>query len=395
MKQVPASLLGSRELLLCMMFAFCAGLFGCTREPTPATGVVVVVYAETTALAAALDRVSVTLFPVGATDTAQAIEYREFGLASEPTQGRYTLPLSFGILKGKQSRFLLVVHGFTAGSATPVIEHKVIGSFLREQTLAIDVMLSQSCYDRASECSGLDRTCKIGDGLCAPVLTADMRPVKRGEELEGLPDAGGSTRPDTSELDGGSDAEEPPSPMPEASTPDASDAAGATAEPDAGDAGEVAPPAPTEDELLAQAMEAKLRQCEIVKGSGYFNVGLVQDEWDRCIARCIVDIGCTDLRFQFCLNIGDVYKNCHNACPTSPADGFLCGDGTRIPHHGVCDGDDTPYKCPGHEDELNCETWACDNGEYVSARAVCDGSSDKAACADGSDEEHNCATWCK
>lgn len=379
---------GARALLLCLLSVLCTGLGACGREPTPATGVVVVVYAETAGLAEALDRVSITLFPVGATDPKQAIEYREFGLAPEPTQGRYALPFSFGILKGTQSRFLLVVHGFTAGSATPVIEHKVIGSFQNEQTLAIDVLLSQSCYDRANECSGLDRTCKIGDGLCAPVLTAEMRPVRRGEELTGLPDAGGSiTEPPSgpdANLDAGLDADTPLAPDATSAGPDAG----------AGDAGKVDPPEPTADQLLAAAMEAKLRQCNIVTGSGFYNIGLVVDDWDRCIAACIANIGCTDLHLALCFGIRGAYADCHDACPTAPADGFLCGDGSRIPHHGVCDGDATPYKCPGHEDELGCETWACDDGQYVTARAVCDGTS-KAGCADGSDEKQNCASQCK
>jgi|GEM_PF-7055049 len=187
-------------------------------------------------------------------------------------------------------------------------------------------------------------------------------------------------------LDAGDDAEVPD---PFEGLPDAGDNAG----PD----GSVI----SEDDRLALAVEAKLRKCGTVVGEGPFNVGLVEDDYDRCVGSCVVNSSCSNLTRNLCGGETNAYGNCTANCSTRPADGFLCNDGSRIRHTAVCDDDllAKDAKCPGGEDELNCEKFTCKDGDKISMKYRCDGTSVEGAkasilgCKDGSDEV-GCAVAC-
>ncbi|MFT3924920.1 MAG: hypothetical protein QM778_20460 [Myxococcales bacterium] len=156
------------------------------------------------------------------------------------------------------------------------------------------------------------------------------------------------------------------------------------------------------DDRLALAVEAKLRKCEVVVGAGPFNAGKVEDNYDRCVGSCITSASCSNLKNAFCGGVVNAFSNCTKACNTHPADGFLCADGvTRIRHTAVCDDGvlASDAKCPGGDDELNCEKFTCDDGDKISAKYRCDGTSVEGAksslfgCKDGSDEK-GCAVAC-
>jgi hypothetical protein len=194
--------------LLCLGWS--SALFGACTETLPATQALIVVYADTQALASELSALRIQLFPVGATDDAQAIERRTIALtADQPGDGKYKLPFSFGIEKIKASRFLLVITGYRKMDTEPVIEHKLIASFLDRQTALIEVVLSEACYERASACASLDQTCypeaydSIEAGSCGPVRSASVHPVLAGQELDAS-----SYTPSASDLDAGTDSGE-------------------------------------------------------------------------------------------------------------------------------------------------------------------------------------------
>lgn len=172
-------------------------------ETIPATAVVVVVRADSDEVARELSVVRAQLFPVGATREDQAIEDRPFTLG-QAGDGKLTLPFSFTIEKGKAERFLLVVTGFRAQDTQPVIERKLIASFVARQTVAIDVVLTRGCFARASLCAGLETTCSApqGVGMCGAVAEAPARRFSAGDEL----DAGELMAPDAS-AEAGMDAE--------------------------------------------------------------------------------------------------------------------------------------------------------------------------------------------
>ncbi len=170
--------------------------------------------------------------------------------------------------------------------------------------------------------------------------------------------------------------------------------------PDAGPDGSVI----SEDEKLAFGMEAKLRKCKLVTGDGWFNVGLVEDDLDRCIARCITapTTFCSHLTGRLCQDKITPFTNCLAGCKDVPTtDFFLCADGkTRIPRAAVCDDGALEQRCPGGEDEANCpDTFTCDNGDVISAKFVCDGTfvngdESVGGCRDQSDEKQDCAVFC-
>ena len=73
--------------------------------------------------------------------------------------------------------------------------------------------------------------------------------------------------------------------------------------------------------------------------------------------------------------------DCSEKCTVTPADGFKCADSSTIPHAFVCD---LNKDCPKGEDEKNCGTFTCDDGEILASREIkCDGVID---CGDESDE---------
>lgn len=78
-----------------------------------------------------------------------------------------------------------------------------------------------------------------------------------------------------------------------------------------------------------------------------------------------------------------IAEDCYGYTPEEP---FSCANGEQIPGDWVCDDDND---CGDNSDEVDCEDFICDGGEYEIPEAwVCDGYAD---CADETDEA-NCVT---
>jgi hypothetical protein len=241
------------------------------------------------------------------------------------------------------------------------------------------------------------------------------------DPVSGSEDAGRASHDASNEgmLDAGSDAES------SGHEPDAGPQLDASEDGDAnlpGDASageqdaapEDAGPALTEDEKLAKALEDRLRACGVVTGMAPFNVGKVEDEFDRCVANCAVEANCADLRGALCGTSDDAspYGSCSGAClkqfldhvGSYPSDGFVCDTGHVIPHMYVCD-DGKALDCnafrvikrPVSDDEVGCSKFTCKSGApaQISRKFVCDGlaGTENGGCSDGSDEE-GCASFC-
>ncbi|MDB4989134.1 MAG: low-density lipoprotein receptor-related protein 2-like [Myxococcaceae bacterium] len=146
------------------------------------------------------------------------------------------------------------------------------------------------------------------------------------------------------------------------------------------------------DDALAASAKAKLMQCKLYEAKGSQSETLIQDESDRCAARCVTSASCDDLTALRCEDnpsSSNPFGACVQNCPDAPADGYACKDGERIAHIYLCDGESD---CVGGEDEQNCKTFTCKNGEKLQLSDVeCDGYED---CSDGSDEL-GCAVVCR
>jgi len=178
---------------------------------------------------------------------------------------------------------------------------------------------------------------------------------------------------------------------------------GGTSVPNAGsDAGAVdAPiddrlPTPTEEDLrIEQAVKRRLNECGLINRPD-LPVGLehIRDKHGRCFGRCFLEPTlCVDIWETFCgTGYGDRLITCLDGCETAPADGFLCKDGTRIPHIFLCD---QATDCSSGDDEgARCSSHTCANSEILKnvGDIVCDAQQD---CSDGSDEMgcgYDCAT---
>jgi hypothetical protein len=146
------------------------------------------------------------------------------------------------------------------------------------------------------------------------------------------------------------------------------------------------------DEQLASGFVARLRECDILS-PGEYNDHEIQDDFDRCLARCTIEARCQDLEAICSERLSsNAFFTCSFDCEDSTfADQFECDDGARIPHSSLCD---LVEDCDGGEDEgrPDCGTYTCDDGEVLLASEVkCDGVED---CGDGSDEK-GCATFCQ
>ncbi len=116
----------------------------------------------------------------------------------------------------------------------------------------------------------------------------------------------------------------------------------------------------------------------------------IEDETDRCIAKCFLDSDCAAIKELECSDMpseDSAVIVCILGCPEAPADGFACKDGAKVPHLALCDGTDD---CDDGGDEVSCAEFKCANGESVVEDVTCDGSDD---CADGSDEK-DCPNVC-
>ncbi len=139
------------------------------------------------------------------------------------------------------------------------------------------------------------------------------------------------------------------------------------------------------DKELGEEAVAKLKECGVYSAPQNPEEDSLQDEFDRCVARCLIEEGnCDVVQALQCDEdppTGDPLVRCLVDCPLDPADGFEC-DGQRIPFALVCDGS---RDCPKAEEEQNCEPYVCENGEKVVGKDLrCD---NVAQCRDGSDED--------
>ena len=136
----------------------------------------------------------------------------------------------------------------------------------------------------------------------------------------------------------------------------------------------------TDPELQKQNIE-KLKACGMYEPSIDPAEYSIEDEYDRCFARCVIAASCPQLTSVICEDAENTLYNCLVACPDPPADGFRCKDGSLIPHAALCD---LEPDCDDEEDEANCGEFRCANGEVVPAKSArCDYIED---CVDGSDE---------
>jgi hypothetical protein len=160
------------------------------------------------------------------------------------------------------------------------------------------------------------------------------------------------------------------------------------------------PLTPLEGGVLADAarpaadLELERRAIEKLKMCGMFEPSVdaaqynVEDEYDRCTARCLLAAACAQIASTVCDDADNALANCVLDCPDPPSDGFRCRDGSRIPHAALCD---LFPDCAGEEDESGCGQFRCADGDSIPARSArCDYVED---CADGSDEQ-GCAFSC-
>ena len=184
---------GTRTSWLIMLAAMVVSSGACTRE---ATQLVVVV--ESDIPPSMLGEVDVRVRPLDPRADEPTVD-QQFVLAATPTEGRISIPFSFGIVppRGRDSsRIELVVEGRTRDSARTFVRRTVRTSFLAEQRLRLVVFLSASCIDSTCEESdGL--TCVEGTCTSTEIDPGSLSTVRPGEELL---DASG---PDASRLDGG------------------------------------------------------------------------------------------------------------------------------------------------------------------------------------------------
>ena len=212
----------------------------------------------------------------------------------------------------------------------------------------------------------------------APVLAPD---AGAGPEAGVGPDAPASAP--AADAAARSDAMAPAPATDAAASPDAraSSDAGAGRTPEAGAS------ATGDSELERQHIE-KLKACGMYEPSIDPAEYSVQDEYDRCFARCVIASSCPQLTGLVCEDAENALYDCLVACPEVPSDGFRCRDGSRIPHAALCD---LVPDCEDEEDESGCGEFRCMNGEILPAKSArCDYIED---CLDGSDER-GCAFSC-
>jgi hypothetical protein len=142
------------------------------------------------------------------------------------------------------------------------------------------------------------------------------------------------------------------------------------------------------DRALQEMTIAKLKTCGAFEPSADPSTYAIEDEFDRCIGRCLLTASCSEFKALACDEDENALARCADKCPDPPADGFRCNDGSRIAHAALCDLFDD---CESGEDELNCGQYRCKNGEIVPAKSArCDSNLD---CEDGTDES-GCSFVC-
>ncbi|MET0341641.1 MAG: hypothetical protein ABW252_11620 [Polyangiales bacterium] len=152
----------------------------CSASEVAGTQVLVEIEADP-AVAAALKVVQARWYAAGEQDEAKVAGELRLPLAPQPIASGSTTRLvlgSFGIAKGRDSQFKLAVLGFESAdaAAAPLIEQKALVSFQDERKVVVRMTLSAACWQRARECTALDRTCApAAMGVCAPL--AELVPV--------------------------------------------------------------------------------------------------------------------------------------------------------------------------------------------------------------------------
>lgn len=161
-----------------------------------------------------------------------------------------------------------------------------------------------------------------------------------------------------------------------------------------GDAGTASGDAGTRsDSQLATDTTAKLMQCNAYDGPPRDpSDEKIEDEFDRCAARCVIEASCASLTEFLCSEQEPSASNpallCFKKCPQHPSDGYACSNGTKIPKSSQCDGF---ADCEDGADENGCGTYRCKDGEEIDDTHVeCDGFDD---CIDASDES-GCPAAC-
>ncbi|MFM2417869.1 MAG: hypothetical protein RL385_2592 [Pseudomonadota bacterium] len=130
---------------------------------------------------------------------------------------------------------------------------------------------------------------------------------------------------------------------------------------------------------------AKLDTCGLYEPTADPKDYVVEDAFDVCLARCVLDAPCDEVLATFCEDRSNAYARCISGCPLAPPDGFRCAGGGTIPRSYQCD---NTTDCTDGSDERGCQPYTCADGEKLTVTAArCDLVED---CEDGSDE-----TGCK
>ncbi len=177
-------------LLAAMLF-----LLACEPQSIPGTQVLVSINSDLE-VGVQLTRLEMALFDAAGDNE---VEQHSFQLATvAPAEGQVTLPFSFGVVKGEQERFLLVITGYgpvgAQGTEQVVIEQKTIASFQQGQSRVVRVFLGSVCFENA--CEGNQRTCylestaEVEAGGCGAVPDAKLESFVPGVENDWSFDAG-------------------------------------------------------------------------------------------------------------------------------------------------------------------------------------------------------------
>ncbi len=136
---------------------------------------------------------------------------------------------------------------------------------------------------------------------------------------------------------------------------------------------------PTGDgKATCQSFVQTLTDCEVIRGT-HFKGCSDDDPTLQCLASCVADAACDEIKETYCYHSFTGYAECLQACK-KPRD-FVCGDGSTIAATWQCDG---VADCPGGEDEECADgTFACAGGPSIPAGWRCDGVED---CSGGDDE---------
>ncbi len=154
--------------------------------------------------------------------------------------------------------------------------------------------------------------------------------------------------------------------------------AGSAANGGSGDDAHAGAPPTGDGKATCQSFVQTLTDCEVIRGT-HFKGCSDDDPTLQCLASCVADAACDEIKETYCYHSFTGYAECLQACK-KPRD-FVCGDGSTIAATWQCDG---VADCPGGEDEECADgTFACAGGPSIPAGWRCDGVED---CSGGDDE---------